>query len=93
MHYWLYYRGKRKGEYLELYATPLKRIPIYYSPNDKKCDAIEDLVKHIIKNIHDKNTFFKTQMKIDRFVSQIYGLMDIEDKDMMNFIRKNQYEY
>lgn len=28
IYFWLYYRGKRKGETLELYATPLSEIPI-----------------------------------------------------------------
>lgn len=27
-YFWLYYMGKRKGELLELYATPLKNIPV-----------------------------------------------------------------
>jgi len=32
--FWLYHRGKRKGETLELYATPLSQIPVKI-PNKK----------------------------------------------------------
>jgi adenine-specific DNA-methyltransferase len=57
---WLFYRGKRKGDLLELYATPLKRIPIpQFEEEDlsqlstfyKRCS--EDLELQPRKDLHD----------------------------------------
>ncbi|MEI6728467.1 MAG: DNA methyltransferase [bacterium] len=54
---WLYYRGKRKGEMLELTATPLSEIPIpkLDTPEKQSLAAqIEDLVEQIISIKNEK---------------------------------------
>lgn len=86
MYYWLFYRGKRKGEYLELYATPLKRMPIYYPSAIKKCEAIEKLVRYIIEYNHDKSIAIKSQMEIDKLVFQLYGIKPVEQEKIMKLI-------
>jgi len=48
---WLYNRGKRKGEMLELYQEPLSRIPIPLLDTPEKCEIagrIEVLVEEIL---------------------------------------------
>lgn len=64
---WFYFQGKRKGENLELYSTPLKEVPVYY-PNDKnKILYIENLVKKQIESYSDEiqnkiNEFFRGEI-------------------------------
>jgi adenine-specific DNA-methyltransferase len=70
---WLYNRGKRKGEYLELYQEPLSKIPIkeVKSTNQVK---LEGLVEQIIYNKNrNKETSFHTQ-EIDNLVYKLYEL-------------------
>ena len=64
---WFYYNGKRKGEDLELYATPLKETPIYYPEDKNKIEYIEKLVKKQIENYSEEvqskiNLFFKEEL-------------------------------
>ncbi|BDU50743.1 Eco57I restriction-modification methylase domain-containing protein [Haliovirga abyssi] len=59
---WFYYNGKKKGQDLELYSTPLKSTPIYYPDNLEKIEYISKLVKEQIENYTQEN-----QEKIDKF--------------------------
>ncbi len=55
---WLYYKGKRKGSLLELYATPLKQIPLpNFKANDIKTLAkyYDDYIKTGQQEIIDKS--------------------------------------
>lgn len=45
---WLYYRGKRKGEMLELYQEPLSKIPIIKNVEISTQDIIVKIVDYII---------------------------------------------
>ena len=45
-YFWLYNKGKRKGEMLELFLTPLSEIPIKYS--DLYCHKLEKIVDSLI---------------------------------------------
>lgn len=72
---WLYFKGKRKGETLELYNTPLSNIPIKEIPEDEQLKFIE-LVDKIIEMENTNNKDFeRIQLLIDEMV---YGLYDIE---------------
>ncbi|MCC5910311.1 MAG: Eco57I restriction-modification methylase domain-containing protein [Clostridiaceae bacterium] len=88
MYFWLYYRGKRKGQYLELYATPLKTIPIHYTSNKKIATELQQLVKMRMEGMHDKDNIEKIQGKIDELVFQIYKLTDDEKQEIRNFIEE-----
>ena len=59
---WFRYNGKMKGENLELYATPLKETPIYYTDSSSEIIYIEKLVKKQIKNYTSR-----TQKLIDNY--------------------------
>lgn len=72
---WFYYRGKRKGNMLELYQTPLKETPIIFSPN--KEGEVICLVDEMLKE-KDKNNRVLIQKKIDSIIYQIYNLTDKE---------------
>ena len=72
---WLYYRGKRKGESLELTATPLSEIPV------KMADGgIQTKVVNLVNEIQNKlkvnplADITSTCGEIDKLVYQIYGL-------------------
>ena len=55
---WLYYRGKRKGEMLELYQKPLSEIPIPTLDTPEKqqiAQKIESLVNQILEVKKDDN--------------------------------------
>ncbi len=66
---WFRHNGKNKGEYLELYSTPLKETPIHYPSSTRKIKYIEDLVDSINKEnrveVEEKiNTFFENIYKV-----------------------------
>ena len=66
---WCRYNGKMKGDNLELYATPLKETPIYYTKDKSEIAYIEKLVKNQIKYYKEE-----TQKLIDQyFYNSKYG--------------------
>jgi type II restriction/modification system DNA methylase subunit YeeA len=76
---WLYYRGKRKGEFLELYQKPLSEIPIKIVPQMDQQPFI-DLVDQILaakKTNHAADTT-AWEKEIDRLVYKLYELTDEE---------------
>lgn len=61
---WFYYNGKRKGNYLELYATPLKETPVIYTTSEEKIKYVEEIVKEQIREFSEEraeklNRFFR----------------------------------
>ena len=72
---WLYHRGKRKGQMLELYRTPLSEIPIATGTPDQK-QAIEKLVREIIaaKTANPVADTSALESQIDQLVYQLYNL-------------------
>ncbi|OBW62941.1 MAG: hypothetical protein A9183_00770 [Dehalococcoides mccartyi] len=79
---WLYHKGKRKGEMLELYQVPLSEIPIKkISKTDQKpFIAVVDQILNITKNEdYLRNLVKQTKVKdleeqIDQLVYQLYKL-------------------
>lgn len=72
---WLYHKGKRKGEMLELYQKPLTEIPIKRIPKVQQNTFI-DLVDQILaakKRNHKADTGM-LEAEIDRHVYDLYGL-------------------
>jgi adenine-specific DNA-methyltransferase len=68
---WLYYRGKRKGETLELYVTPISEIPIKNISSEKQ-KIFVNLVEYII--------WLKTHKKaIDSYVDNEHITKLFED--------------
>lgn len=73
--FWLYHRGKRKGEMLELVLTPLTEIPIVY-PTEKIISKIIKLVDEIIqiKNNSNEHSTIELENEIDILVFKGYQL-------------------
>ena len=80
---WLYFRGKRKGEMLELYQTPLKEIPVVLSEN--KMQTMIELID-TMSDETDENKMELLQYDIDRLVYQIYRLDDLEIQWIEKFL-------
>ena len=83
---WLYHRGKRKGEALELYQKPLSEIPIMkiFKPEQKPFIEIVDLILTLtntddyLKNRAKQDLVKKYEQQIDKMVYELYGLTDEE---------------
>jgi len=86
---WLYFKGKRKGETLELYLKPLSEIPIkkipltYQIPFIERVDKILDLIDDDRGTKNSK--IIELEVEIDQLVYQLYGLTKeeiavVEDK-------------
>jgi adenine-specific DNA-methyltransferase len=79
--FWLYNRGKRKGDMLELYLTPLSEIPI---PKDKNnyASKIVKLVENIIEKKKENSEIDTSSLErqIDELVYKLYELTEEEIK-------------
>jgi len=93
---WLYHRGKRKGETLELYQKPLSEIPIKKITESQQKPFIE-IVGEILDITEDENyledNIKKTKVReyenqIDQMVYKLYDLTDDEIKIVGNFNSK-----
>jgi adenine-specific DNA-methyltransferase len=76
---WLYNRGKRKGESLELTATPLSEIPIALadeSTQNKLIAQIDKILSKLRKNISADIT--AERKEIDSYIYRIYDLTEDE---------------
>jgi len=79
---WLYYRGKRKGEMLELYQTPLSEIPIKKTAETDQKQFIEIVDKILaiskssdfLENSAKKEEVKKYEKQIDQLVYKLYDL-------------------
>ena len=80
-YFWLYHRGKRKGEYLELYREPLSEIPIKKA-SDTEQNSIIAIVDKILaaKEKDPQADTSKLEREIDEKVYELYGLTDEEVK-------------
>jgi len=74
---WLYYKGKRKGEMLELYATPLSQIPIKIIVKEKQKIFIS-LVNQIIELKKENKSTVQLENNINKEVYNLYNLTDEE---------------
>ena len=76
---WLYNRGKRKGESLELTATPLSEIPIALadeSTQNKLIAQIDKILSKLRKNFSADIT--AERKEIDSYIYRIYDLTEDE---------------
>ena len=77
--FWLYNKGKRKGDMLELYQKPLSEIPIRIAHESVQLELV-----NIIDNIIDKKLsnplcdISVHEAEIDSMVYRIYSLTDNE---------------
>lgn len=78
---WLYKKGKRKGDMLELYATPLEQIPIKIISNDEQEKYIQIVNRIIELKKLDKDTQ-DLENQIDEMVYDLYELTE-EEKELV----------
>ena len=97
IYFWLYHRGKRKGEMLELYLTPLSEIPLYkYSPflGEKIIHLVETIM--ISKKQTPLANTKHLENKIDIIVYKLYNLtyeeVQIIDPEIEKIISEKEYE-
>lgn len=93
---WLYYRGKRKGETLELFQIPLAEIPIknISEPDQNLFIEIVDKILSItesgdyLENPNTQAKFKEYEKQIDQLVYKLYGLTEDEIEIVENFHKK-----
>jgi len=84
---WLYHRGKRKGETLELYGTPLSEIPVKVISTEQQQSYI-DLVDKILSICYsdDYHNNEIKQSKVSALEKEldhmIYGLYELSESEM-----------
>lgn len=87
-YFWLYWRGKRKGNNLELYQEPLSEIPIKTSEDEVQQQFITIVDKILaitqaddyLSNKDKQNRVKAYQDEIDQLVYKLYGLTEEEIK-------------
>ncbi len=90
---WLYYRGKRKGENLELIAKPLSEIPIKKILKDEQNPFIEFVDKIVsitkdedyLKNPSKQAKVKEYELQIDQLIYKLYELTEDEIKIIENY--------
>lgn len=76
---WLHYKGKRKGEVMELYRKPVSEIPIKRVSEDKQKPFIDRVDKILLeKNSKAKADTSAIEREIDLMVYDLYGLTQEE---------------
>jgi len=76
-YFWLYHRGKRKGEMLELFQVPLSEIPIP-DLNAKDANQLSSLVDECIEHASNGKKIDVFEKKIDGLVNKMFQLSQIE---------------
>lgn len=75
-YYWLYYKGKRKGEYLELYQRPLSKIPVKI-PDLKTLKEIEIISEKLMDMVKTNNEILNRKYNLSSKSSEKEGVSDI----------------
>lgn len=81
---WLYKKGKRKGDMLELYATPLEQIPVKIISKEEQEKYIQAVDRIIELKKLDKDTQ-ELERQIDEMVYDLYELTEEEKELIRNF--------
>ena len=77
--FWLYNRGKRKGDTLELFYDPLSKIPIASCSEDQQKMIIALVNEIIVERSKDSRAdTHDTEQRVDQLIYEIYGLTDEE---------------
>jgi adenine-specific DNA-methyltransferase len=78
---WFYYRGKRKGENLELYHKPLSEVPIKKLSAEEQKPFIDIVDKILFLKKHNLNAdTSEYERQIDQLVYRLYNLTEEEIK-------------
>ena len=78
---WLYFKGKRKGEMLELYQKPLSEIPVKVISSAEQKPFIALVDRILAAKARDAAADVSGwEREIDQLVSALYGLTTAEIK-------------
>jgi adenine-specific DNA-methyltransferase len=83
-YYWLWYKGKRKGDTLELYVTPISNLPVKNVSEQDQQPFIEKVEKIIELKKQNKDTT-ELENEIDEMVYDLYELTEEEKEIVRNF--------
>lgn len=94
---WLYYKGKRKGEVLELFQVPLSELPIKSiteAEQEKYINIVDNILditmtKDYLKNIEKQKIVIELEKKIDEMVFDLYGFTKEEIKIIEEHYERN----
>lgn len=91
MYIWLYNKGKRKGESLELYQKPLSEIPVLKAGKQDQNEIITlvDKIINPVANLTD-NEICGYINSIDAILYKLYGLSEEEIDYIEEFVRLKQ---
>lgn len=83
VYYWLALKGKRKGSMLELYATPLKAIPIpTFNPDDMRHQAVVKNTQSVLSALKEGlpyEVLLKEGLpQIHEILYEVFGLTEVE---------------
>ena len=84
-YFWLYYKGKRKGDILEMYQQPLAEIPVIfpeYEVQNRIAVVVDELIQSDVLNKGRED-------EINKMVYNIYGITD-EEQEIVKKIYKGE---
>ncbi|MCG3175406.1 MAG: hypothetical protein MOGMAGMI_00335 [Candidatus Omnitrophica bacterium] len=81
---WLYFKGKRKGDYLELTVTPLSEVPIKIISKEEQKPLVK-IVESIIKMAEEGKDYTKKQDELNSLIYKLYSLSSNEIKSVEEF--------
>lgn len=86
IYFWFYFKGKRKGEMLELKQVPVSEVPIARDINLE--DQIKAEVDLIIERLSSDSSadIFSQEKRINELVFDLYKLEDGEIMEVSNFV-------
>ena len=96
-YYLLYHRGKRKGEYLELYHKPLSELPIHYTKDETFAREIIQSVRKIQEATanhpppHNSNE--EISLARDHLHQQVFELYQISKKEQDQITSFYQHQF
>ena len=94
-YFWLYHKGKKKGESFELFSTPLAEIMIKKVTKEEQAPliALADKILaegNYLENLAKKNIVHEYEKQIDQLIYKLYGLT----KEEINIVEQlNQQNY
>ena len=83
---WLYFKGKRKGNMLELFQVPISEIPIPV-PDKSKINEIISIVDKILllSTDNDSTKIEEFEINLDIKISKLLGISQKELEEVWNF--------
>ena len=86
---WLFYKGKRKGNLLELYSAPLNDLPVPAAAQDDEA-ALEALAKQMydLKTKHPQADTEPLEAQINRLAGKVLTLTEDETAQCVSFLHR-----